>query len=131
MSMEKILKTGAASAIILTATAGSLCKDITIVNADNINKTGVVNTSTLNVRKGPSTKNGIITKIYKGDLWILDAEKQVVDLTIDKLVKQKKFWLVKMLIAKLLIEEMRRKRISQSQFFETLLTLQGREMLKL
>ena len=67
MSMEKILKTGAASAIILTATAGSLCKDITIVNADNINKTGVVNTSALNVRKGPSTKNGIVTKIYKGD----------------------------------------------------------------
>ena len=67
MSMEKILKTGVASAIILTATAGSLCKDITIANADNINKTGVVNTSALNVRKGPSTKNGIVTKIYKGD----------------------------------------------------------------
>ena len=67
MSMEKILKTGAASAIILTATAGSLCKDITIANAGNIDKTGVVNTSALNVRKGPSTKNGIVTKIYKGD----------------------------------------------------------------
>ena len=67
MSMEKILKTGAAATIVLTATAGSLSKDITIANADNINKTGVVNTSALNVRKGPSTKNGIVTKVYKGD----------------------------------------------------------------
>ena len=67
MSMEKILKTGAAATIVLTATAGSLSKDITIANADNINKTGVVNTSALNVRKGPSTKNSVITTLYKGD----------------------------------------------------------------
>ena len=67
MSMEKILKTGAAATIVLTATAGSLSKDITIANADNINKTGVVNTSALNVRKGPSTKYSVITTLYKGD----------------------------------------------------------------
>ena len=67
MSMQKILRTGAAATIILTATAGSLSEDITIANADNINKTGVVNTSALNVRKGPSVKNGIVTKVYKGD----------------------------------------------------------------
>ncbi|MBC5995869.1 peptidoglycan endopeptidase [Romboutsia ilealis] len=66
MNIDKNIRTSAATAVIIAAST-SLVGNITVANADSVNKTGVVNTSTLNVRKGPGTNNAILTKIYKND----------------------------------------------------------------
>ena len=76
MNIEKNIKSGAAVAVAIAAST-SLVGNITVANAEsNVNKTGIVNTSALNVRKGPGTNNSIITKIYKNDkVTILDSSQ--------------------------------------------------------
>ena len=76
MNIEKNIKSGAAVAVAIAAST-SLVGNITVANAEsNVNKTGIVNTSVLNVRKGPGTNNSILTKIYKNDkVTILDSSK--------------------------------------------------------
>ncbi len=66
MNIDKNIRTSAATAVIIAAST-SLAGNIIVANADSVNKTGVVNTSTLNVRKGPGTNNAILTKIHKND----------------------------------------------------------------
>lgn len=70
MNIDKNIRTSAATAVIIAAST-SLAGNMIVANADSVNKTGVVNTSTLNVRKGPGTNNAILTKIHKNDKVII------------------------------------------------------------